>query len=96
MQSVLASDPGIVAATPAQRSGDRVLVLAVPAADPSDPTVGATIERLRGSLPAGALLGGAAAENHDLEEALAAKTLPVFLVVLGLGFCCSSSRSRRR
>ena len=86
VESALAEDPGIVAVTPAQRSGDRVLVLAVPAADPSDPVVGATIERLRGSLPAGALVGGAVAENHDLEEALAAKTLPVFLVVLGLGF----------
>ncbi len=86
MASVLEGDRGIVAATPAQRSGDRALVLAVPAADPSDPAVGATIERLRAALPAGALVGGAAAENHDLEEALAAKTLPVFLVVLGLGF----------
>ena len=36
--------------------------------------------------PAGALVGGAVAENHDLEAALAAKTLPVFVVVLGLGF----------
>ena len=84
--AVLEEDPGIAAVTPAQRSGDDVLVLAVPAADPSDPRVGATIERLRDTLPADALLGGAAAENHDLEEALAAKTLPVFLVVLGLGF----------
>ena len=38
------------------------------------PSVGATIERLRAALPAGALVGGAAAENHDLEAALAAKT----------------------
>ena len=84
--AVLEGDPGIAVVTPAQRSGDDVLVLAVPTADPSDPRVGATIERLRDALPVGALLGGAAAENHDLEEALAAKTLPVFLVVLGLGF----------
>ena len=82
----LDADRGIAAVAPAQRSGDQVLVLAVPAADPSDPEVGATIERLRDALPPGALVGGAAAENHDLEEALAAKTLPVFLVVLGLGF----------
>ena len=47
---------------------------AVPSADPSDPEVGATIDRLRAALPAGALVGGAAAENHDLESALAAKT----------------------
>jgi len=82
----LETDPGIVAVAPPQRSGDEVLVLAVPAADPSTPEVGATIERLRDALPPGALLGGAAAENHDLEEALAAKTAPVFFVVLGLGF----------
>jgi RND superfamily putative drug exporter len=86
VETVLRKDPGVVAVTPGQRSGDRVLVLAVPAADPSDPTVGPTIDRLHAALPAGALLGGAAAENHDLEAALAAKTLPVFLVVLGLGF----------
>ena len=55
-------------------------------ADPSDPSVGATIDRLRESLPAGVLVGGAVAENHDLEEALASKTLPVFAVVLALGF----------
>ena len=84
--AVLDADPGIATVAPAQRAGGDVLVLAVPTADPSDPAVGTTIERLRGALPADALVGGAAAENHDLEQALAAKTLPVFLVVLGLGF----------
>ena len=48
--------------------------------------LGATIDRLRATLPAGALVGGAAAENHDLEAALAAKTPLVIGVVLGLGF----------
>jgi RND superfamily putative drug exporter len=41
---------------------------------------------LRSTLPAGALVGGAAAENHDLEQALSAKTPLVLGVVLGLGF----------
>jgi RND superfamily putative drug exporter len=86
VEDVLKADPGVVAVTPAQRSGNEALVLAVPAADPSDPSVGATIDRLRAALPAEALVGGAAAENHDLESALAAKTVPGFLVVLGLGF----------
>jgi RND superfamily putative drug exporter len=86
VEAVLHADPGIVAVTTARRSGGSTLVLAVPAADPSDPAVGTTIDRLRAALPAGALVGGAAAENHDLEAALAAKTVPVFLVVLGLGF----------
>ncbi len=72
--------------TPATTSGATALVLAVPAADPSDPEVGATIDRLRDALPAGALVGGAAAENHDLEEALSSRTLLVFGVVLALGF----------
>ncbi len=86
VEAVLDADPGIAAVAPAQRSGGEVLVLAVPSADPSDPAVGTTIDRLRADLPGGGLVGGAAAENHDLEAALAAKTLPVFLVVLGLGF----------
>jgi RND superfamily putative drug exporter len=79
-------DEGIAGVQPGGAANGKVLTLAVPTADPSDPAVGATIERLRTTLPASALVGGAVAENHDLEEALAAKTLPVFLVVLALGF----------
>jgi RND superfamily putative drug exporter len=84
--SVLDADPGIANVAPALAGDGRSLLLAVPAADPSDPAVGDTIERLRDALPAEALVGGAGAENHDLEEALASRTLPVFAVVLGLGF----------
>ena len=54
--------------------------------DPSSKATGRTIDRLRAALPAGALVGGAAAENHDLERALAAKTPLVIGVVLALGF----------
>ncbi len=50
------------------------------------PATGRTIDRLRSALPSGALLGGAAAENHDLEHALAARTPLVIGVVLALGF----------
>jgi RND superfamily putative drug exporter len=87
VETVLEADPGIagLGGTPMQ-SEDRVLVIAHPTEDPSDPAVGATIERLRSALPAGTLVGGAAAENYDLESALSAKTLPVFAVVLALGF----------
>jgi putative drug exporter of the RND superfamily len=74
------------AVAPATTSNGTALVLATPTADPSDPAVGETIERLRSSLPSDALVGGAAAENHDLEEALAGRTLLVFGVVLVLGF----------
>jgi len=62
------------------------LVTAIPRQDPSNPAVGATIERLRARLPAGALLGGAVAENHDLQSLLSAKTALVIGVVLALGF----------
>jgi RND superfamily putative drug exporter len=58
----------------------------VPNSDPSSRAAGATIDRLRATLPAGTLVGGAVAENHDLEGALAAKTPLVIGVVLALGF----------
>jgi RND superfamily putative drug exporter len=85
---VLEQDPGIagVAATLTSASGDRALLRATPTADPSDPAVGETIDRLRDRLPAGALVGGAAAENHDLERALSGRTWLVIGVVLTLGF----------
>jgi RND superfamily putative drug exporter len=83
---VLAADPGVAALMPMQPSSGAALVNAIPAADPSDPVVGETIERLRADLPASVLVGGAVAENYDLEQALAAKTPLVIGVVLGLGF----------
>jgi putative drug exporter of the RND superfamily len=85
--SIARRDPGIARVAPAQAGGAGLaLVQAVPNADPSSKAVGRTIDRLRGKLPAGALLGGAAAENHDLERALSAKTPIVIGVVLALGF----------
>ncbi len=80
-------DPGIAnVSSPRAGSGGLALVQATPSADPSSRAVGRTIDRLRGALPAGALVGGAAAENHDLERALAAKTPIVIGIVLVLGF----------
>jgi len=80
-------DPGVARVTPAEpgRNG-LALIQAIPNADPSSAAVGRTIDRLRTALPAQALVGGAAAENHDLERALAAKTPLVIGVVLTLGF----------
>jgi RND superfamily putative drug exporter len=86
VSAALEADPGIAAVAPATIANGTALVLATPVADPSDPAVGETIERVRSSLPSDALVGGAAAENHDLEEALASRTLLVFGVVLALGF----------
>ena len=83
---VLKADTGIARVMPAQTSGGLALIEAVPRQDPSSKAVGNTIDRLRATLPAGMLVGGAAAENHDLEQALAAKTPLVIGVVLALGF----------
>jgi RND superfamily putative drug exporter len=81
-----ASDPGIAAVTPTQQgAGGDVLVTAIPRQDPSNPAVGHTIDRLRSELPVGAVVGGAVAENHDLQKLLVAKTWLVIAVVTGLG-----------
>jgi len=81
------SDPGIAGVMPTQSgAGGLALVQAVPKQDPSNKAVGRTIDRLRSTLPQGTVVGGAVAENHDLEKALAAKTPLVIGVVLGLGF----------
>ena len=79
-------DSGIAALMPTQTSGGYALITAIPKQDPSNPAVGRTIDRLRAELPSGALIGGAVAENHDLQNALSAKTPLVIGVVLGLGF----------
>ncbi len=79
-------DPGIAGVLPIERGRSSALVTAVPSQDPSNPAVGRTVDRLRAELPPGALIGGAVAENHDLQQALAAKTPLVIGVVLGLGF----------
>ena len=86
--AVLRRDSGIARVLPTQtaRNGKLALIEAVPKQDPSSRAVGSTIDRLRAALPAGMLVGGATAENHDLEQALSAKTPLVIGVVLGLGF----------
>jgi RND superfamily putative drug exporter len=85
-QRIASGDPGVAALMPTQTSRGYALITAVPKQDPSNPAVGRTIDRLRAELPSGSLIGGAAAENHDLQAALAAKTPLVIGVVLALGF----------
>jgi RND superfamily putative drug exporter len=76
-----------VAVTPPVPGGSGLdLIQAVPGSGPSSTVTGDTINRLRTSLPPAALLGGPAAENHDLETALAAKTPLAIGLILGLGF----------
>jgi RND superfamily putative drug exporter len=85
--AVARRDPGIARVSPAQPGRHGLsLIQATPNADPSSPAVGATIDRLRNALPTTALVGGAVAENHDLERALSQKTPLVIGVVLTLGF----------
>ena len=84
--TVLGSDPGVAAAMPAGTSGGWTMTLAIPASDASSPATGATVDRLRAELPSGSLIGGAAAENHDLEKALSSRTPLVFGLLIGLGF----------
>jgi len=84
--AVLEADAGIASVTKPMLSDGHALVLAVPRDDPSDPAVGSTIDRVRDALPPAALVGGAAAENHDLEQSLSSRTALVLGVVLVLGF----------
>ncbi len=87
VRTIAAADPGVAEVMPPQPgSNGLVLVTAIPRQDPSNPRVGTTINRLRSELPAGTLLGGAVAENHDLQKLLSAKTPLVIGVVLALGF----------
>jgi putative drug exporter of the RND superfamily len=87
--AVLKADPGIagvLAAQPASDGSGLSLISAVPTVDPSDPALGATVERLRADLPGTALVGGAAVENLDLKTQLDASTPLVIGVVLVMGF----------
>jgi RND superfamily putative drug exporter len=88
VQAALKGEPGIAAVLPASKSpaSGLALIQAIPAASPSTAAFASTVERLREQLPAAALLGGAAAENHDLEKALDARTPIAIGVVLALGF----------
>jgi RND superfamily putative drug exporter len=82
----LARQAGVAATLPAGTSNGWTLTLVIPATDASATATGATIDRLRADLPTGSLVGGAAAENHDLQNALSARTPLVFGLLIGLGF----------
>lgn len=86
--ALLKADAGIAQVTAPQRSqsGGYALIQAVPKVDPSSKELGRTIDRVRDVLPAGVLVGGAAAENHDLEAELGRAAPLAIGVVLALGF----------
>ena len=86
-QAIASADAGIARAMAPQEGGNGLaMVQAVPVSGPSDTATGATIDRLRNALPAGVMVGGAAAENHDLATVLTTFTPIVIGVVLLLGF----------
>jgi putative drug exporter of the RND superfamily len=85
-QSVLEHDRGVAAVAPAERAGGHVLLTAIPEAASARAGLNATIDRVRDELPAGALLGGPAAETRDLERALVSRLPVVVGVALALGF----------
>lgn len=86
-ERILGTDDAIASVMPAMPgTAEHVLIQAVPVAGPSDTAIGDTIDQVRAALPSGVLVGGAAAENHDLENLLATKTPLVIGVVLVLGF----------
>lgn len=87
--AVVTADEGIAGAMPAAPAADgtdHMMIQAVPTVDPSDPALGATVDRLRADLPASAVVGGAAVENLDLKAQLDDSTPLVIGVILALGF----------
>ena len=84
-----AADPASLPSSPSsppQTESPWTLVQAVPTADPSDPELADTVERLRAHVPDGTLVGGPAVENLDLKAQLDESTPLVIGVVMALGF----------
>lgn len=85
-RSALERDRSVAAVAPTERSRGHVLLTAIPEVATGRTGLNATIDRIRGELPAGALVGGPAAETRDLERALLSRLPVVVAVALGLGF----------
>jgi RND superfamily putative drug exporter len=82
VQTMLQTSPGIRAVRPPEHGRGLALIRA----QPETAHVGRLVERLRDRLPRGAVVGGAAAEAHDLEHALAGRTWIVYGLVVAVGF----------
>ncbi|GAD83324.1 MMPL family transporter [Nocardia asteroides NBRC 15531] len=71
---------------PAMDGSDYVMLQAIPNVDPSDEAMVSILTQLRSDLPEQALVGGAPAENLDLQQALN-DYLPLIVgIILVLGF----------
>ncbi|PKV77135.1 MMPL family transporter [Nocardia fluminea] len=84
-----AAGAGIAMVTPGQSAVDGsgwVMMQALPAMDPSDERMSAVLDGLRDRLPDQAMVGGAPAENLDLQQALNDYLPIVISVILVLGF----------
>ncbi|MFL5824942.1 MAG: MMPL family transporter [Thermoleophilaceae bacterium] len=84
--TVLEHDARIAAVTSKQRADGRALLTAVPTASEGSRELRSTIDAVRAELPATALVGGPAAENRDLEQALTSRLPLVVGLIMGLGF----------
>ncbi len=84
--ALLDHDPGIARVAPPVRRAGWTLLTATPRAGPSTPALAATLDRVRSELSRGALLGGAAAEQRDLERVLAERTPLAIGLILAIGF----------
>ncbi|MFE3757527.1 MMPL family transporter [Nocardia tengchongensis] len=86
---ITASDTRIGMVTPPQPAADGsglVMIQATPTVDPSDSAMGDIVDSLRTALPDDALVGGAVAENLDLQQALNDYLPLVVGIILVLGF----------
>ncbi|MFE4458241.1 MMPL family transporter [Nocardia tengchongensis] len=86
---ITGSDTRIGMVTPPQPAADGsglVMIQATPTVDPSDPAMGDIVDSLRTALPDDALVGGAVAENLDLQQALNDYLPLVVGIILVLGF----------
>jgi RND superfamily putative drug exporter len=81
LHSALRDTPGVAAATPAQRRDGLALTRVLPVSGGSD-----FVATVRSRLPHGALVGGAPAEAHDLEQALDRRLPLVYGLVVAVGF----------
>ncbi|ORI14580.1 hypothetical protein BJD99_05485 [Rhodococcus sp. 1163] len=87
--SAAAGVDGIAMVTPPQPAMDGSgysLLQALPTVDPSDEAMGTILTDLRAELPESALVGGAPAENLDLQQALNDYLPLVIGIILVLGF----------
>ncbi len=84
-----AANPSIAAVMPPQTARDSsgwALIQAMPKMDPSSSDMPDVLNQLRADLPRSALVGGAAAENIDLQDALNTWFPRVAITILVLGF----------